>query len=317
MEPVVVVIDAGGTKTRLVVATPSTRESPEVFTGPGSNVSTVGLDSAIAIVGNLVAQAGLNERNIAAVWAGFAGVGTHDSDTYKGTLGGLRGLFAQVGHFTLTSDANLLAGELEFSTANRAIGLIAGTGSIGMVFDREFSMIARAGGFGSVLGDEGSGYYIGLAALKKLVQANDSMLITGRGRLSELQRDILDKFALEPGANLHIRIINSVLPDRSSVASITPLVFAAALTGTDRDARKIIEDAAKHLRFVIEQLLDICDPSSTLLILGGSLTSIPQYRNLVLHGLPRFHSTHVVTDPAISAANALLHRYVDPSISAD
>src|SRR5689334_17310708 len=70
------------------------------------------------------------------------------------------------------------------------LGLICGTGSIAYGRDRS-GMTARAGGWGSLLGDEGSGYAIGLAGLRAVARAAD-----GRGPATVLTDTLLGHWSL-------------------------------------------------------------------------------------------------------------------------
>ena len=73
----------------------------------------------------------------------------------------------------ITNDGRLLlwAG----TPAGWGLGLVSGTGSIVIGRNKEGQM-ARAGGWGYILGDKGSGYALGKAALQVVTQAADSIL---------------------------------------------------------------------------------------------------------------------------------------------
>ena len=68
------------------------------------------------------------------------------------------------------------------------IVIVSGTGSI--AYGRnDRGEASRAGGWGYVLGDEGSGYWIGRLALRAVVRHAD-----GRGRATSLTPRLLDAF---------------------------------------------------------------------------------------------------------------------------
>ena len=71
-----------------------------------------------------------------------------------------------------------------------ALALICGTGSI--VYGRTVTgELLRAGGWGYLFGDEGSGYAIGIAALRAVMRAYD-----GRGRETLLSELVLGRYGL-------------------------------------------------------------------------------------------------------------------------
>lgn len=61
------------------------------------------------------------------------------------------------------------------------IVLIAGTGSISYCYNKKTNELNRVGGWGYVLGDEGSGYDIGRQALVAIMKSYD-----GRGKSTQL-----------------------------------------------------------------------------------------------------------------------------------
>ncbi len=96
--------------------------------------------------------------------------------------------------------------------------ILAGTGSIVIGRDRT-GRWARAGGFGPLLGDEGSGFWLGRAWLRATTQGEDFL----------------------PAR----RLIQSRDPVRN-IAALAPSVIARARRG-DRRARTIVAEAQQHL----------------------------------------------------------------------
>jgi glucosamine kinase len=122
--------------------------------------------------------------------------------------------------------------------------LIAGTGSIALGRNAA-SRTARVGGWGALLGDEGSGYALGLAALRASVRAHD-------GRAPET--------ALLPGLLAHL-VLGS--PDdlihwttaagKRKIAALAPLVLEAAAAG-DNVACAAVAEAARDLAAHVQSL---------------------------------------------------------------
>lgn len=123
-----------------------------------------------------------------------------------------------------------------FSHRNTNCGiLLAGTGSV-LYFVNSRGMIERYGGWGRILGDEGSGYWIAREALNRLTHSFDR-----RGRKSKLESLINEKFGINKD-----NIINAVYHNGFDLAKITKYVFRSAEAG-DKISINIIEDAAEKL----------------------------------------------------------------------
>lgn len=99
--------------------------------------------------------------------------------------------------------------------------VIAGTGSA--VTGRKAGHIERAGGWGQLLGDQGSGYSLGMQALRYVLTHYDLT-----GHVSHLAEDILRTLALNRLRDL-IRWVAEA--DKMSVARLAPVAFAAARRG--------------------------------------------------------------------------------------
>ncbi|MCL6475133.1 MAG: hypothetical protein K6U75_08795 [Firmicutes bacterium] len=117
--------------------------------------------------------------------------------------------------------------------------VIAGTGSVafGMNEDGE---IASVGGWGYLMGDEGSAYWIALLAINACTRAED-----GRIPPTWLKRVILEHFGVESLSALH-RLIYSEQLSRGQLASAAQAVSDAAKLG-ERTAMRILSNAGKEL----------------------------------------------------------------------
>lgn len=141
--------------------------------------------------------------------------------------------------------------------------LIAGTGSIawGRAHDGRMS---RCGGWGQVLGDEGSGYSIGVAALRASVRAHD-----GRSEATQLLEAILRHTGVAAPEEL---VAWSGSATKGSIGALAPLVGRAAEQG-DRVARVLIETAAgelaAHVSALYRRLMPWQEPPGVAL--GGGL----------------------------------------------
>jgi N-acetylglucosamine kinase-like BadF-type ATPase len=115
--------------------------------------------------------------------------------------------------------------------------VIAGTGSAAAGRHAD-GRTARVGGHGFLLGDEGSGYWIGREAVRAALRAAD-----GTGPPTALQTTVQAAFRrlLDAEREVHERPT-----DRQLLARLVPGVAMAA-RGGDREATRILAEAAAHL----------------------------------------------------------------------
>ncbi|MFC4313245.1 N-acetylglucosamine kinase [Steroidobacter flavus] len=119
------------------------------------------------------------------------------------------------------------------------ISVIAGTGSI--AYGQYAGRDARAGGWGELIGDEGSAYWIAREGLNLFSRMSDGR--TTRGPLYELVRA---RFELTIDLDLCSRIYGESGSVRSVFAQFAILVHEAAQAG-DAQARAIFDRGAKEL----------------------------------------------------------------------
>jgi N-acetylglucosamine kinase-like BadF-type ATPase len=119
------------------------------------------------------------------------------------------------------------------------IALIAGTGSIAYAENGETRL--RVGGAGYLLGDEGSGFAIGLAALRALAKAFD-----GRARADAMTERVREVLSVGDRDALLTEIYGASPVNVSRIAHLAESVLALAGEG-DRAASKIVQGAARDL----------------------------------------------------------------------
>ncbi len=171
-------VDGGGTKTRALVVDARQKVLGEAEAGP-SNPLRVGVSEAANSVRDAAeracAEAGVRRIEIAAAEIGLAGV--KRSDIRERMRAALRSELG-ISHIEVVTDADIA---LYGATEGRAgLVIIAGTGSICCGVNSRGRQ-ACAGGWGPIVGDEGSGSWIARRALRAVARASD-----GRGRKTSL-----------------------------------------------------------------------------------------------------------------------------------
>jgi glucosamine kinase len=128
--------------------------------------------------------------------------------------------------------------------------VIAGTGSMASGWNGESS--ARAGGHGFLLGDEGSAYWIGRAAVRAALRWEDGM----GGGSALIHRAVIQAVGQGPeGPESLDALIGEVCThpaERGLLTALAPVV--TALAAEDPEARKIALRAAEHLAALAEAI---------------------------------------------------------------
>ena len=151
----VIGLDIGGTKTRGVRFEQGLAVADESV--GSSNVQNVSREEAALHLAGLFAKIGGGE--IAQVYAGAGGI---DTDEDAAALAALIAPHVPGAKITVVHDSRLL---LAAGGASTGVAVIAGTGSAAWGKNARGEE-ARAGGWGYLLGDEGSGYWLGREAVR-------------------------------------------------------------------------------------------------------------------------------------------------------
>jgi N-acetylglucosamine kinase-like BadF-type ATPase len=185
---------------------------------------------------------------------------------------------------------------------------ISGTGSIVYGFTLEGERY-RAGGWGHLLGDEGSGYRIGQRALQVVMQSYDGVLPpTGLTPL------LIKKLNLRDISELKARVYQSDW-GKTETASIARLAIEAAESG-DEAARALIIEEAGQLAITAKALIARHPEfATTQVVLSGSLFRYAAlFRNTFIQKLSGYYEEldfvyrEDATAPAVGAAQLARRR---------
>jgi N-acetylglucosamine kinase-like BadF-type ATPase len=267
-------IDGGGTKTIAWLA-PLEEGNEDVALGRGQagpgNPRAAGFETAQANIEAAIAaayaDAKLPQAIAAAACFGLAGAGRPAEQERIAAWATNRGIAKRV---RVTGDAEPIlaaaAGDL------RGIALICGTGSLAWGRNQS-GQTARSGGWGYLLGDEGSGYWIARAGLQAAVQAAD-----GRAQPTVLLEAMLAALEANAPDDL-VGIVYGPEMTRERLADLSRVVFEAA--AHDAVARAIVEQAAEQLAAMVgalRQRLELRPGQFPLALAGGVIVSQPLLR---------------------------------------
>ncbi len=232
----IVGVDGGGVKTEAVVATV---EGEIIGFGRGgpSNINVASKKEVARSLRKAIFSALKKSGASGKALAGVLGVaGTERRDNAEAIREiALKLDFAE--RVIVTSDAMIAL--ISATKMKPGIILISGTGSIAFGINSNGNT-ARAGGWGYILDDEGSGYWIGLRALREVMKAYD-----GRGRRTTLASTLFDHLNIEQPEDLVSMIYSGELKI-SNIASLAELVVKCAKMG-DQVANEILREAGEKL----------------------------------------------------------------------
>ncbi|HZS43882.1 MAG TPA: BadF/BadG/BcrA/BcrD ATPase family protein [Blastocatellia bacterium] len=304
MSPELIIgIDGGGTKTRVVVATPDCKVLGEGVSGP-SNYLRVGMPTAVASVQFAVRKAleaaGVTLADVRAVFAGLAGL---RSPTHRDEmLHALRPILPDVEIMVNTDAAVALAGATD---GKAGVVIISGTGAVAFGINKE-GRTWQAGGWGWVLGDEGSGYFIARRGLAAIVRAYD-----GRGRFTLMTEKLCSSFGVcdpreLPGLVYHPEVTTT------DIAKYARFVTAAAKEG-DEVAIDILREAGIELgqaAVAVIRKLEMLEEEFRVAYVGGVFRAgellIGPLRNMLGVVAPRAELGAPLFTPAVGAVKLAL-----------
>jgi glucosamine kinase len=298
--PLFLAIDAGGTNTRCLVAD-DTKILARVSTGTVKLMRVSEVEATARLIDTLhqaATTAGVSLADITRTCCGLAGLSSPAVRDWA-----TRHLAANVGGEVILCGDEEIALDAAFA-GGLGILVIAGTGSnaIGRAPD---GTLHGAGGWGPVLGDEGSGFWIGLEAIRAALHAQDRIGIGGPPtcllREIEAHWNLTSLGELVAVANQRTHAPDATPPD---FAALAPVVARCAQQG-DALAAGILSRAGEELADLVTLVfhkMNVPAPGSVGVAFTGSiLTHITPVRQSMASrltlSLPVAHVTDVAVDP--------------------
>jgi len=283
-------LDIGGTSSRARVCVDG--EIVAEAEASSASLTAAGADGAAAALADLFAQLPIDpDRPFDAACAGSAG---SDVPGAREFLADRLAPLTSSGTVVIVNDAMLV---LPAAGLDAGVGVICGTGSIavGAWAGRE----ARAGGFGYLLGDEGSGYWIARAAVRALLDRRDRGVPPGA-----LGGQLLAATGASDVDALHRMFYDFPHPRRW--ARHAPLVLEA----DDPAARSIAVEAAQALAGLAASAMRRLagpdeSPIALPVVLGGGLMGHPRLREAAVNavrGVLPGSAVRALTDPPVAGA---------------
>jgi len=315
-------VDAGGTASRAVVAGPDGKILGRGSAGPG-NPTSAGCEAARSI--GTAIRAALGDRDpqsVRAVVAGVAGVGILADPAIAAAFAAEWAAIGLTCPITTVGDA-VSAFAAGTPAASGAV-LIAGTGAVAARIEN-WRITRTADGLGWLLGDEGSGLWLGLQAIRAVARLQTST-----------QDGLAARIAAHTGAGSRDELVQwAGRQPPPAFAELAPLVCASARAG-DPLARRLTTEAGTRLLATLSELDSVAEPSAApaptgpsalgpiaepsaalaptgpVVLAGGLLTADTPIRTTVLEALTnRGTPTATAHDPATGAAWLAIRQAAD------
>jgi len=301
--PILVGMDGGSTKTRLIVSDSTGHVLGRAAGGP----SNCGLFEMSRLVDNFdgmfeeaARQSGTQVLDV--VYLGSAGVNrASDFSTLEAII--RKTSSVSLGKVCVDTDAMIgLAGGL---CRDSGVVLIAGTGSV--CFGRSpLGKTWQTGGREYLVDDRGSAYRIALEGLIAAVRSADR-----RGQVTALEGTFFELLGIstpsEIVSRLHYPRAAETLVDKTYLAGLAPYVFSCALSG-DGVASAIIDREVNELIHMVDVVVRQLEwtESEVPLVLIGSVANRPEIRQTIASRLRQINPTLRILDPILSPEGGAL-----------
>ncbi|MED1780624.1 BadF/BadG/BcrA/BcrD ATPase family protein [Brevibacillus fortis] len=255
-------IDGGGSKTKAAICNEA-GQVQAIAAGESSNPLSRSWGDVEATLRQLIdavrIKAGAKEEEVAGL---FIGLGGADRPQIKERL---QHAFADEWGERLLIDNDVIAALYAGTWGQPGVVLLAGTGSIACAFSKEGTR-HRVGGWGYLIGDEGSGFDLGKKAAIAVMREYD-----GRGESTVLTRLFMDYYGVERPDEL-ISLIYGGSNPRMELAKTSQLVEQAAALG-DPVANALIIQAVEDLLELADACLKKVQKPVPIVLAGGLLTA--------------------------------------------
>ncbi|MDQ3020593.1 MAG: hypothetical protein M3R36_08490 [Bacteroidota bacterium] len=260
-------VDSGGTKCEILIV--SGNEEREILHNKfykGVHYSVAGVEQYSKTVSEFIKRslrdAKLNLKNCIAIGAGVAGA-REEKDRRN-----LKKAFEKkLNHKNILITTDAMTALYGAFKGDDGIILISGTGSV--LYGLSDSSLTRVGGWGRVIGDEGSGYWIGKRALNLVTKEFDKR----KNFRSLLSKKIKEKFGIDK-ENVNEKIFHGNI----EIQKIAPVVIDLANKNC-RLSLQIVDEAVEGLIEHIVTFLNVSRRKKNIKI--AFIGSIIENKNLL------------------------------------
>ena len=257
-------IDGGGTKTTAIVCDENATLVSR-FVGESINFNSVGMETARKNLKATVDGVLPKDVKLNAAFIGMSAISERADDEFTKKL--CDGI---IDCDKITMDSDVYIGLEAMQCDGAAAMVISGTGSmaVGRLPDGE---IIHTGGWGYILGDEGSGYAMCIDALRAAICGYE-----GSAEKTLLTDSIKEYYQVDNMLELIDIFYDPPMP-RSEIAKLAPLLFNCAVN--DKVADAIVRNHAQLLANTVSALLSQMPDGTPLGLWGGIFENYEKFRN--------------------------------------
>jgi len=249
----VIGVDGGGTKTEASAYDSDGKAMITSVKGFANllNNKEIALDNIVSAIREIIDRFGTND--LSGVYLGIAGseVGENAkiiSDKIKNEL--------KIDSIVMNDSEIALKAMLK---GNDGILTIAGTGSVAFGINKNIT--SKCGGWGNLLGDEGSGYSIAIDSIKRMILEEEHSIPQ-----SELTKNIMIKLGIKSVDEITNFVYSST---KDEIASLTPIVARLGEVG-DKIACEILINEGVELAKTVESVYKkLKFESCSIALVGG------------------------------------------------
>lgn len=257
-------IDGGGTKSRLAAADAG-GEVLGRYVGKTTNIASAPIEVVKQNIEELMEQffveSAVLRQECGGICIGSAGIDAPEN------VRTMEQIFRELGYncpVLVVNDAEIILwAEMEQAPG---IVVISGTGSVSYGKNKA-GETARCGGWGHLIDDAGSGYWIGKEIIRRAMRSYD-----GREKETKILEYLTEHFKVKHPYDI-IPIVYSASYRKPDIAALT-LIGVKAAQEEDQVAREIMQEAAEGLVEMVQALeakLDFGDEASQIIISGGNI----------------------------------------------
>jgi Predicted N-acetylglucosamine kinase len=293
--------DSGGTKTKCVLADENGRILSYGIDGP-SNFLSCGYDIADSSIRECTRKALFNAglKDYEKIYSAYFGFASIQMFSENENIRNFIKKCVDAEYLGINNDAYIAWYGTTFGKTG--IISISGTGSVtvGICEDGRWK---KSGGWGYLIGDEGSGYSIGRRALQLAAKSYD-----GRQSKNNFERKIVEFYSLSSMRDIVSMIYKDPNKSHSIIASAARCVFEL-FEENDSLAVEIVEDAASEIAdsiYSVYSQLNMCGQTIKIGLSGGVFNTGKPFmdmidKNLRAHNIDNFSLMLPEVPPEVSA----------------
>ena len=191
---------------------------------------------------------------------------------------------------TLVTDAELALNSISKNMSKNVIMVLGGTGSVVIGTNKESNNII--GGFGHLLGDEGSGYHLAISALKEIISQYEHGV-----EVTNLSKMILK----EINATDHFEIKDFVYNNKKSDIAVLSLFISEMAMKGNKEAQSLFENEGKHLARQTYSAYKKIDTNDSVIVCirGGFLLNAPFVKDTMFEELNKLDMKYEIFEDQV------------------